>query len=163
MSVRKSENVSLNLSYKKFIFLSIITLGLYQVYWGWQVWETVRNSKNETYRFRSSLRALFLHFSGLSLFPQLQELAVEKGYKSGVGIKVIALLYLFAGLIAGIVPLVGIIALTLIPLPVVKMQNYYVEQTKGKFLPTGKNWWLIGALVGLPILSALMLLVAITH
>lgn len=152
MAKSKPKTVKLSMSSKKFIFLSFITLGMYQMYWAWKVWETMRNSEQATYGLKSSIRAFFLEFSSFWLFPRLRSLAVEHGYEKKVNVELLALAYLLFGFALCLLPpyvsiIIFTIISTLLLLPIVKMQNYYTEATEGKFLPTQKNWWLIAVLV----------------
>lgn len=56
----------------RFIAYSMLTLGVYTLYWGWQMWEVVRRQQGVTYKFRSSLRSLFLIFTVFKLFPYVE-------------------------------------------------------------------------------------------
>ena len=155
-----------NISVPKFIFLSAITAGVYQVYWLWRMWETVRNAKEETYRFRSSLRALFGTLSVFWLFPQLYKLAEGKGYRAKVPAELLATLYFIAAILGGFTRFswiflpISLIATTVIVLPVVKIQQYYMKTTKAKFAPPKTNWWLILFLVGIILVSFIIGFVA---
>jgi hypothetical protein len=139
-------------STKKFILLSLVTFGLYQMYWAWRAWEMVRQAKGETYRWKSSVRGYFLAFSSFLLFPQLQELAKAAGYKKKVKTDSLAGLYLVATIVGyayGAPIWIGIpagIALLLLPLPMLKMYNYAIQHSKAR-PPEGANGWLIGFLV----------------
>jgi uncharacterized membrane protein len=141
---------SVTISPVKFVLFSILTLGCYDIYWAWRVWETVRRSRNEVFKFKSSLRAYLMVLSNFILFPQLLELAAKKGYVSSVNrVKMIATIYAAAVLIGngnatpwwlwGIMVVVSSIALV----PIVKMHNHYVLATKAKFTPSKPNYWLI--------------------
>lgn len=92
------------MSYWKFIFLCMITLGMYQVYWLWRLWEIERLSRKETYRFRSSLRAVLAEFTNFILFSRLQELVIKKKYVPRVNVTLLAALYLIAGFAGFISP-----------------------------------------------------------
>lgn len=143
-----------------FVVLSFVTFGIYQIYWSWGLWETVRRSKGETYSFNSSLRGFFNGLSNFWLFPQLRDLAADKGYKPGVDVELLAAAYFILAFIARsrITPLTTIPFLALgysvVLLPIVSMQNHYADATGGKFAPIKTNWWLIAAAVLLFVLSA---------
>jgi hypothetical protein len=136
---------------------------MYQVYWSWRLWETVRRSKGETYRFRSSLRGLTNGLSNFWLFPQLRDLAIEHGYEPKFDVELLAGAYLLLSFIAGLqfTPLVAVPFLALgysvVVLPLVNIQNYYADATKGKFAPTKPNWWLIVVLILVFVLAATVL------
>jgi len=144
----------------KFVVFSVLTFGMYPSYWAWRVWETVRSSKNQNYRIKSSVRGYFNIVSNFSLLPQLKELAEVKGYKSKADVRLVAGLYLLIRFLDGRVSLavlcIGLIVEALILLPIVKMYNYYTEQTKGKYAPDKQNWWLIVALIVAFIVVALI-------
>jgi hypothetical protein len=140
----------------KFLLLSGLTLGVYQVYWAWKAWETVGHAEGK--RYRSAVRAIFVAFTALSLFPKMLALAKKEGYKKsypGVGL---AVLYLALSLLA-LVPtsnwlhdgldvlfmLVMFGALLLLPLPVVAAANFYATQAghKAKALPRNKRFIIV--------------------
>lgn len=145
----------------KFVVLSVLTLGLYQTYWAWRMWEIVRCSNGETYRFKSSLRALFLSIGSFWLFPAVYEVAKAKGCENEVKPRDVAIFYLAVGFLSGglqdvlegrvllsflaLVFCIGIQSSLL--LPIVQVQNAYVTTTQGKFVPKKTNWWLFVTLV----------------
>ncbi len=134
----------------RFVIFSVLTLGTYPAYWAWRAWETVRRSKKQSYRFKSSVRGYFNIISNFSLFPQLKELAEAKGYKSRMDATSVAALYLLVRSLDArfsfTVFCVGLILEGVVLLPMVKMLNYYMEQTKGEYVPDKRNWWLIAVL-----------------
>jgi hypothetical protein len=137
----------------KFIIFTIITFGLYLAYWGWRAWEVVRVSRGETYKTKSSVRGFFLNFSSFTLLPQLEELAVEAGYKRkhNYDVQLLAGAYLAMNFIAARAPLVfSIPAAIIIPflfLPSLQMFNYYVSHTKKELPPKKANVPLIIVLI----------------
>ena len=144
----------------KFVIFSVVTFGMYPAYWAWRAWETVRRSKSQNYRITSSVRGYFNTISNFSLFPQLKELAEAKGYKSKADVSLVAILYLVVRVLDGrlsfAVLCVGLVLEGLVLLPMVKMLNYYTEQTKGKYAPDKQNWWLIVVLAVVSVVIALI-------
>ena len=70
---------------------------MYHTYWAWRMWEVARRSEDETFKFTSSLRGIFLLFSGFALFPRMHALAKAKGYDENAEPVLIAIFYLLAG------------------------------------------------------------------
>ncbi len=54
---------------------------MYSLYWGWQLWETVRLQKGTRYRFRSTMRSLFLVVSAFWLFSDIEKVSQKKKLK----------------------------------------------------------------------------------
>jgi hypothetical protein len=63
---------------KKFVFLFIVSLGLYNIWWMFKVWKIFRNRENSD--IMPAARAIFAIFFLHSLFDKVQELAKSKGY-----------------------------------------------------------------------------------
>lgn len=66
------------LSKLEFTALNVLTLGIYSVYWGWVVWETVRLEEKKVYKIKSSIRAVLLPISALWLFPEISRISKKK-------------------------------------------------------------------------------------
>jgi hypothetical protein len=142
---RKPKN-PLVLSRAEFIGYTIITFGLYQLYWGWRAWETVRRTKGGDYN--SSVRGFFLPISAFWLFPQIEAIAREAGYKRRrlYDVRILAPIYLLASIAAYLpgTPIIFAVVTTLtllaLPLPMVYALGYYAEHPKkGISLPTEQN------------------------
>ncbi|HEU5187731.1 MAG TPA: hypothetical protein VFT87_04485 [Candidatus Saccharimonadales bacterium] len=63
---------------QSFFLWSVLSLNLYEIYWGWQMWEVVRTAEGATYKFPSWLRGIFLPISIFWLLPKLQKITGEK-------------------------------------------------------------------------------------
>ena len=140
------------ISLGRFAIYNIISLGMYEVYWAWKAWETVRRSQGiNAYKIRSSIRGLFLVFSSIALFPYVRDLAAKKGLIfSATAIRFLAVGFLLVNLVLSRtdnMPLwlfaVTACIETAVLLPVVRLHNYYVEKTAGKYTPGAVNWPLI--------------------
>jgi hypothetical protein len=136
----------------EFVFLSLITLGMYQGYWAWRVWETVRHSKGHTYKVNSTVRGVVLVVSNFGMFSQIRDLADENGYKSNFNVGMLAYGYLALSVFTSFLykPLVtlplGLLACSVVLFPIVDMENNYNIATKGKYTPSKTNWWLVSLL-----------------
>lgn len=63
-------------SVRNFFLLNVLTLGIYQLYWGWQAWEAVKRLEGRS--LHPTVRAIFLPISAFWLFPALDRLAGEE-------------------------------------------------------------------------------------
>ena len=85
-----SENINLEADYlveeqkiislNKFIFLSIITFGLYDVWWIYKAWDFF--DQKEKLDINPAIRTLFSIFFLISLFNRILRFAKEKGYNN---------------------------------------------------------------------------------
>jgi len=57
----------------KLAILSIVTFGIYDLYWAYQQWDAIRRRENED--LSPFWRAFFAPLWGFSLFPRIQKLA----------------------------------------------------------------------------------------
>jgi hypothetical protein len=153
---------------RRFIVLSLITLGMYQVYWAWRAWETIRNAAQEEYAFKSSLCALFNGLSNFWLFPKMGDLAKEQGYSVNINTYVLASLFFAVGIVSRLpriptaVAIVGSLFVTTFTMvPIVEMHDYYIEKTKGAYTPSATNYWLLSLLVLLGIVALASIVLAI--
>ena len=72
--VEEQKVISLN----KFIFLSIISFGLYEIWWIYKTWRFF--NQKEKLNINSALRTIFSIFFLISLFNKILRFAKEKGY-----------------------------------------------------------------------------------
>lgn len=79
-----------------FFLWSVLTFNLYEVYWGWQMWEVVRQHEGATYKLPSWFRAISLPVSIFWLLPKLQKITGEKTWP--LDPPYLATLYLVIGL-----------------------------------------------------------------
>ena len=68
------------ISLNKFIFLSIISFGLYEVWWIYKSWRFFQ--QKEKIDIRPALRAIFSIFFLVLLFNKILDFAKEKGYNN---------------------------------------------------------------------------------
>ena len=144
---------------RKFFLLNLVTLGSYQAYWGWKNWEIVKRARST--KDHTSVRGFFILFSSMWLFPQIQALAKEAGYrdpfKYSYGLLAGAFLVLtFLSNRLTSSPHIGLgmtvaiwaagsFIVTLVVTPVLRAMRYYTEHTD-KPTETFKfktNWALI--------------------
>jgi hypothetical protein len=64
---------------KKFIFLSIITFGLYEIWWIYKAWRFFQNKEGSP--IKPALRTIFSFIFLYSLLMKIQIFADEKGYR----------------------------------------------------------------------------------
>lgn len=69
------------ISTERFIFLSIISFGLYEVYWIYKAWKFFKQKENTD--INPAARAIFSLFFLNSLLEKILSLARAKGYKEG--------------------------------------------------------------------------------
>ena len=74
--VEEQKIISLN----KFIFLSIISFGLYEIWWIYKAWEFF--NRKEKLDINPALRAIFSIIFLIPLFNKILRFAKEKGYNS---------------------------------------------------------------------------------
>ena len=65
-------------SMKKFIILTIVTLGVYQIYWFYKNWQWVRTTQDEP--MWPAVRSFFSGIMNFALFPRIADEASGKGY-----------------------------------------------------------------------------------
>lgn len=88
-------------SIRNFVILNLMTLGIYQMYWGWQAWEAVKRLEGHPYN--ATLRGIFLPFTAFSLFPKLDALS-EDGQEDPSRATKLAVAY-FGLMLAGLITL----------------------------------------------------------
>jgi hypothetical protein len=69
-----------SVSIKRFVFLSIITMGFYELYWFYRNWEVIRDQENR--KISPFWRTIFSVFFVYALFSSLLKFAESKDYKS---------------------------------------------------------------------------------
>jgi len=125
-------------SVKKFLFLSFLTIGHYQIYWFYKNWQWVKTVLHE--EIWPVPRAFFSGIMNFSLFPRIGEIGVErdkKGYSwYGYVAFPLAILYFLSGVydravnrIDSLPEWTALISFLLIvlPLPVLLQVNKYNE------------------------------------
>jgi len=113
-------------SVENFCLLSILSFGLYQVYWFYKHWSFLRDEKK--INILPVWRALLIIFFGYSLFRKFYKLAVEKGYKGNPSLGLLFIIYIALSLFAYLPGdyLWIITLLSFIPLiPILNMMNFY--------------------------------------
>jgi len=78
-------------STRKFVVMSIVTLGLYDVYWVWRQWKRFAEQGEVLSPF---WRTFFLVFTNYSLFARVRSRAREEGIEVGWSPALMATLYL---------------------------------------------------------------------
>jgi hypothetical protein len=84
--VEEQKIINLN----KFIFLCVISAGLYSIWWIFKAWRFYQQKEN--LNIMPALRAIFSIFFLISLFNKILSFAREKGYKenfSSIGLFII--------------------------------------------------------------------------
>lgn len=95
INIEKDEQVEVQyiISENKFIFLSIISVGLYPVWWSFKAWRFYQ--QKQRLDIFPALRAIFGILFLISLFERILKFAKTKGYKSSY-----SPILLFLGIIA---------------------------------------------------------------
>ena len=121
----------------KFIILSILSSGLFPLYWFWYNWKLIRDQEKKD--FSPILRALFsfLYFSDLARIAL--QAAKAKQYQENYNPTVLAWVY-FIGLLASLSPsmigsLITIVGFLMI-VPVLRAMNYTNSHTEGGSVQT---------------------------
>lgn len=85
-------------SITKLVVLSVVTMGLYSIYWFYKQWKyQARNMDKKIYPFA---RAIFNIFFTHSLFKRIQLASAERGIESNVSYTWMATLYVVLGVIS---------------------------------------------------------------
>ncbi|MGC4021502.1 MAG: DUF4234 domain-containing protein [Cyclobacteriaceae bacterium] len=77
-TINNNIDVQKILSIDKFIILSIMTFSLYQLWWMYKTWRFFK--QKEQLDIYPAMRALFSIFFLTSLFREINDYALEKGY-----------------------------------------------------------------------------------
>lgn len=138
-----SSGVHQVLSVKKFFLFSLLTLGIYPVYWGWKNWEIVKRAKG--LNVNPGARGFFIVFTSFSLFKEILSLAKDHGYKGNYIPWLLASGFLILNFINNaigrtdeeidfttflIILSVLIALITLVTAPVINAMNYYLQHNK---------------------------------
>jgi len=154
------------ISVKKFFLFSLLTFGMYPIYWGWKNWEILKRVKGLD--VSSGVRGFFITFTSFSLFKQILLLAKGHGYKGNYIPWLLATGFLILNLISNamgrsdeeidfttyliiVAVLIGLI--TLITAPVINAMNYFLKhnnEDSSKF-EIKPNYVLIVLLAGISI------------
>jgi hypothetical protein len=95
-----------------FVFLSIVTLGLYHIYWFYRAWRVVARRSGE--RIYPIVRVVLGIFYLRRLFVEIERAAVEAGVEpfSGQQLAGAYLLVMFISRLSGSIALLGLLAQT---------------------------------------------------
>jgi hypothetical protein len=153
------------LSLKKFFFLNVITLGAYQIYWGWKYWEIVKRAKKE--KLHTGVRGFFIVFISVIL-----SLAKKHGYKETYSPSWLAGGFLILNVLNNlivkndsidftmtvVITAIFIVLITSRVYPVINAMNYYLQHSqKDKVnLNFKHNYPLIIILIIYPILLGIL-------
>ena len=79
----------------KLTVMSIVTFGIYDIYWAFKQWEAIRRRDSES--LSPLWRAFFAPLWGFSLFPRLQKLTAIHGVPATWSGSALAVVYLLLG------------------------------------------------------------------
>lgn len=131
------------ISVKKFFLLSLLTLGMYQVYWGWKNWEIMKRVKG--LNVSPGARGFFIVFTSFSLFKQVLLLAKDHGYKGSYVPWLLASGFLILNFINNalgrtdesvdfttylVITAILIGLITLVTAPVINAMNHFLKHNK---------------------------------
>lgn len=154
------------ISVKKFFLFSLLTLGMYPIYWGWKNWEILKRVRGLD--VSSGVRGFFIVFTSFSLFKQILLLAKDHGYKGNYIPWLLATGFLILNLISNamgrsdekidftaylIITAILIGLITLVTAPVINAMNYFLNhnsEDSSKF-EIKHNYILIVLLAGISI------------
>lgn len=122
-----------------FLFLNLITFGLYTPYWGWKNWEIIRKVNGE--KMQAGMRGFFIVFTCFSLFKTILQYAKKQGYQGSYSHVLLGIGFVFFwllnnavsraenldALIILILGLICIAAASFILFPVIGAMNYYLS------------------------------------
>ena len=80
-------------STRKFVVLSICTLGLYEVYWAYKMWQRIQMRTHE--KMSPGWRACFLILYNFSLFKEVQRDSIQRHVPASWNPNVLGLLLIF--------------------------------------------------------------------
>lgn len=146
----------------KFLFLLIITLGIYQLPWCHKQWKFLKDREN--LNINPWLRAWFFAFTMHSLAKKVFVLAERQGYRekpSAFQVTLIYWIFIILFQLPGILSLVGLFYVVPL-LTILKAVNYYWEQEQPN-LPvrdsfTGREvaWIVFGAIFWLLVIIGVL-------
>lgn len=131
------------ISVGKFFLLSLLTLGMYQVYWGWKNWEILKRVKG--LNVSPGIRGFFIVFTSFSLFKEILALAKDHSYKGSYVPWLLASGFLILNFISNalgrtdenidftaylVITAILIGLITLVTAPVINAMNYFLKHNK---------------------------------
>ncbi|MBK9983433.1 MAG: hypothetical protein IPP15_13780 [Saprospiraceae bacterium] len=114
-------------SVRKFMILSLITFGLYDLWWNYRAWQFIERYKKPG--ISPAFRTVFGIFYLYSLFRQILNMAKEKGYHSTYSTPVLFIFILLLEIISAFSPyliLLSVIEIFLF-IPPFKALNYIIR------------------------------------
>lgn len=117
-----------------FCILCIFSFGMYPFFWIFKHWQYLRDEKG--FDINPSFRTALTIFYGYSLFKNLEELAVEKGYQKKLPLGFLFILFFLLSFTANLKGSMLLLFsfLAFIPLiPVLKMMNFYYLQEQAEY------------------------------
>jgi hypothetical protein len=123
------------ISLNKFIFLSIISFGAYEIWWIYKAWKFYQQKENLD--IMPAARALFSIFFLNRLFNKILDFAKEKGYKESYSSVLLFIGFIFFNLLSELPDPFGMIALVsfIFLIPPFKALNY-AKQNSTDFIVT---------------------------
>jgi hypothetical protein len=121
------------ISLKKFIFLSIISFGLYKIWWIYKAWKFYQ--MKEKYDIKPAVRTIFSIFYLNSLFNKILYFAKEKGYNGNYSSVLLFIGFIIGNLLANLPAPFGFVSLLdfIFLIPPFKALNF-VRQNSSDFI-----------------------------
>ncbi|MDP8260447.1 MAG: hypothetical protein P9L96_05575 [Candidatus Gygaella obscura] len=131
-SYQKEEVFSNIVPIKKFIFLSVISLGLYEIYWMYKNWQFIKEKRK--LKIIPMARAIFSLFFIYSFFKNIFLITAEKGYEEKYSPILLSACFIMLNLLANKDNLMWFMAIfSFVPLVVaLNAVNFYWQKTQPK-------------------------------
>lgn len=156
-----------------FLLYSLLTFGMYQIYWGWKQWEIVKRVNR--LRITPTIRGIFIPLTSFSLFSKILDMAKRSGYRGSYNPGLLATGFFILNIInnkldtdsfslaAALGVIIFFISLTAtVVTPVIHAMNYFITHTDEDpdLLDVKPNY---GLIVALSILFIIVVYAAFTQ
>ncbi len=137
----ETQEYSNNISVGKFIFYSIVSLGIYEIVWVYRNWKFFK--EKEDLNISPFWRAIFAIFFINSLFKKMLKLSQEKNYKETYSSGWLTAFWFILALLSRLPDPYWLISIsTFIPLlGPLNAINYYWEKSGTKLPERKLKWW----------------------
>lgn len=147
----------------KFVFLSLITFGIYELYWCYNVWVLIK--EKERIEISPFWRAIFSIFFIYSMFKHIERLARKEGYNSRFYPGWLTAAWILVGRLSVIPAPYSLFSFfSFLPLfPYLDALDYYLEKTEKRLQLKKFSWWQVVLIIILSILLLIYVVVVLLY